>query len=448
MTKEKAKKIFDRYNNPLDVVRCPRGRSPVRKELDTYARAAVNLYGIISRDELVSIFNRQNEDQTNKEEVYVLLLPLVLKEGFYGFYKDYLVHYYFLNDFDQAEYLLSHQENKPRYIPPKNEFIKYVSEYYRDSNHLQNLRHFMFEAFGYSGATVKGINEISDYLFYDEGINGLGPILDRNNLIFNSEEELQRFLNLVMDAKNNLRLWENKGHSPSELFEMQKEERKNVIEFPKVIKKKIGRNDKCPCGSGKKYKKCCSLFDNAETAQLSSIERQEFYKIWYGLMSFVNDRKGIIKSQINAEYPERISEMSIFKVREALWNEPELIDKYINEAELAPDEIDILKKWKSNHKKGTFLIMKYLQEYAVAIAPNEEGEDRLYGIKGISSSVATTLLTELPIMVETVLIPFKSKIIYDSFMNAIEVGYGEDARSHLQHIYDKAIEFGIITSLN
>ncbi|WP_339133381.1 MAG: SEC-C metal-binding domain-containing protein [Candidatus Electrothrix sp. GW3-4] len=24
-----------------------------------------------------------------------------------------------------------------------------------------------------------------------------------------------------------------------------------------VIKKKIGRNEPCPCGSGKKYKKCC-----------------------------------------------------------------------------------------------------------------------------------------------------------------------------------------------
>ena len=23
------------------------------------------------------------------------------------------------------------------------------------------------------------------------------------------------------------------------------------------VKKKIGRNDPCPCGSGKKYKKCC-----------------------------------------------------------------------------------------------------------------------------------------------------------------------------------------------
>ena len=26
---------------------------------------------------------------------------------------------------------------------------------------------------------------------------------------------------------------------------------------PKIAEKKIGRNDPCPCGSSKKYKKCC-----------------------------------------------------------------------------------------------------------------------------------------------------------------------------------------------
>jgi SWIM/SEC-C metal-binding protein len=26
---------------------------------------------------------------------------------------------------------------------------------------------------------------------------------------------------------------------------------------PKVAEEKVGRNDPCPCGSGKKYKKCC-----------------------------------------------------------------------------------------------------------------------------------------------------------------------------------------------
>jgi len=26
---------------------------------------------------------------------------------------------------------------------------------------------------------------------------------------------------------------------------------------PKIVEKKIGRNEPCPCGSGNKYKKCC-----------------------------------------------------------------------------------------------------------------------------------------------------------------------------------------------
>ncbi|MDD4439163.1 MAG: SEC-C metal-binding domain-containing protein [Tissierellia bacterium] len=26
---------------------------------------------------------------------------------------------------------------------------------------------------------------------------------------------------------------------------------------------KIGRNEPCPCGSGKKYKKCCGMHKNA-----------------------------------------------------------------------------------------------------------------------------------------------------------------------------------------
>ena len=30
----------------------------------------------------------------------------------------------------------------------------------------------------------------------------------------------------------------------------------------KVISKIIGRNDPCPCGSGKKYKKCCGSNKN------------------------------------------------------------------------------------------------------------------------------------------------------------------------------------------
>lgn len=122
---KKAKMIFEKYNRTSDIVRCPYGRAGVRKQLNLYARAAVNLYGIISCEDLVNLFNKQNVDQTSKEEIYVLLLPLVLKEGDYGFYKEYILHYAFFDDFDQADYLLEHQADKPRkrkivptYAPP------------------------------------------------------------------------------------------------------------------------------------------------------------------------------------------------------------------------------------------------------------------------------------------------------------------------------------------
>jgi hypothetical protein len=35
------------------------------------------------------------------------------------------------------------------------------------------------------------------------------------------------------------------------------EDGKELIDEPAAVKVKVGRNDPCPCGSGKKYKKCC-----------------------------------------------------------------------------------------------------------------------------------------------------------------------------------------------
>ena len=52
---------------------------------------------------------------------------------------------------------------------------------------------------------------------------------------------------------------EDLGFFESDSLTIQK---KTVKEFPAVTKSKelrvkIGRNAPCPCGSGKKYKKCC-----------------------------------------------------------------------------------------------------------------------------------------------------------------------------------------------
>jgi len=448
MKKEKAKEIFEWYNPASDVVRCPRGRANIRKLLDSYARAAVNLYGIIRRDDFVNIFNDQNEDKTTKEEIYILLLPLVLKNGWYGFYKEYIVHYCFFDDFKQVEYLLEHQADKPRYVPDKDEFLKYVDEGYEDNDYWWNVFSFMLDAFGFNRNTTVAYEEIKEILTYSDEIRELGSILNEHNIIFRDEKQLQQFADLIMHAKNNTRMWQNKGHTPSELREILSKRYKKIIKFPKLERTKIKRNDPCPCGSGKKYKKCCAIFDDAKTAQLSPDESRLFYETWFGLISYVNERKSVVRAKIKPEYPNTIDWMMIKKVRDVLWNEPELINEYIGETELPQEKIDILMLWRSKHKKGMFLIMEYRPEYAVAIAPNSQGKDLLYGIKGICNSVANALQRELPVQIETVLLPFKGKIIYDSFMSVIDIRFGGGARELFSEIYDKVIKHGIIESLD
>ncbi len=447
MTEEKAKRIFEQYNRTSDVVRCPNGMAIIRKLLDSYVRAAVNLYGVISRDDFVDIFNKQNIDQTTDDEIYILLLPLVLKDGGYCFYKEYIVHYLFFDDFDHADYLLKHQANKPRYIPGKDEFLKYVIEDYVDNKHWWNVRCFMWDIFGRSKDTSKGYEEVRNYITYGDGVRELGSILDRHNLIFSGEKQLQEFINLIMLAKNNTRIWENNGYTPSELYEILNKRDANIVKFPILQKPTVGRNDPCPCGSGKKYKKCCAMFEDIKTAQLSSDECRLFYETWYGLMGFVNEQMGVIKAKIKPSYPNAVSDMMVHKVREVLWEKPELIDEYISKTELPQEKIDILKLWRTNHKKGMIFLLEYQPEYAIAISSNEQGEDRLYGIKGISNSVANTMQRALPAQVETVLLPFKGKIIYDSFMSSMPIGFEEGAKAAFRDMYDKAIKHGIITSL-
>nr|WP_239575317.1 SEC-C metal-binding domain-containing protein [Geomicrobium sediminis] len=53
-----------------------------------------------------------------------------------------------------------------------------------------------------------------------------------------------------------------KGHSPNELSrrtellnETPSDDQTNVVSFASGTK--VVRNDPCPCGSGKKFKKCC-----------------------------------------------------------------------------------------------------------------------------------------------------------------------------------------------
>jgi len=71
-------------------------------------------------------------------------------------------------------------------------------------------------------------------------------------------------LKLLLDFNISSRQWLLKGHIPSE-FSVEKDSVAPIVakQLPNNVVKfvprssVVGRNDLCPCGSGKKYKKCC-----------------------------------------------------------------------------------------------------------------------------------------------------------------------------------------------
>ena len=89
---------------------------------------------------------------------------------------------------------------------------------------------------------------------------------------FPSFEFLQQVTASIMELHNNTRQWILKGHTPYELLQKERKfltpltplpaepiakspQNSNVIYMQTCTK--VGRNALCPCGSGKKYKKCC-----------------------------------------------------------------------------------------------------------------------------------------------------------------------------------------------
>jgi hypothetical protein len=210
---------------------------------------------------------------------------------------------------------------------------------------------------------------------------------------------------------------------------------------------KVGRNDPCPCGSGKKYKKCCGSVANQKSGRLSRKDCKEFYETWYGLMGYVNRKRNVIKEQIEPIYPNQVSDVKIYQVREVLWENPELIDDYINDNELSKEKVDILKLWKEKYVKGIFIFLGYQPDYAVALSLDSNEDSTVYAVKGISNTIPNTLNRELPVQVDMVLIPFKGHIIYDSFLNSYSISYGEGAKASFKEWYDEALTKGMVTSL-
>ena len=182
----------------------------------------VNLNGIVSIDKVVEIFNMQNEEKIDLPDIEKGIKDYDLEGAFIDIHKDYFLQELvtFKNSFAA---LKKKKEGKPYYIPQKEQLLKYEDElYFEKTQEYNKLKAFIKREFtDGDDYYAEGICEdIYDRCTMDFNINDALNELQRRDIAFKSQAQAQKVLGLIIDLSNNVRIWENNGHTPIEIFQL------------------------------------------------------------------------------------------------------------------------------------------------------------------------------------------------------------------------------------
>ena len=170
-----------------------------------------------------------------------------------------------------------------------------------------------------------------------------------------------------------------------------------------------------------------------------------FYKLYPHLLLFANQRMQLEDAETVDEVMYLPAENRL-AIREALFDNSDLIEDFAeaNPEKFNQQELDIVLSWK-NFLKGRFYLFRQLKSYAIFLPFKET--TKAYGVLAIADSF-TELVPFIPIIVDTVLLPFKGKIVYDGLLSSQNIYFGGGIKRSLNDTYNEAkAKYGIITSL-
>ena len=226
-----------------------------------YILALANLYGVFDVELLIDIFNSQNRDALDKNEFLEIYFMLSSRDQIFWMSFEVIAIDYFLYFEDGAEelsQLMMDQYYKPHYIPERDKLLKYADgSYFEWTPQLEALQNFILKEMCDDRELVEYlVDDIQMTCSMEADLQIVFKEFERREIYIEDEEQLKKLIPLIMDVYNNTRLWANCRHTPKEIAEMSGESDAEPLTQQRRVTK-IGRNDPCPCGSGKKYKKCC-----------------------------------------------------------------------------------------------------------------------------------------------------------------------------------------------
>ena len=160
-----------------------------------------------------------------------------------------------------------------------------------------------------------------------------------------------------------------------------------------------------------------------------------FYKLMWPLQFYVNQQRRILPRMSSIEEYIASPQQDKMQVRDALYENIGLLDAFVaeNPAHLAADELAIVQSWK-RFVAGSFYIVRFLKKASILV--DSSSPPQVYAVLGLTDSLQDIFYhRKPPIWVETVLLPFKGKIVYDGMLNVYNIYFGSGIRGNMKEIY-------------
>lgn len=240
MPEELQKIILHRYNEEL------KEQLEKNEELIRLFWGMCRYYGVVDLDIFKDLIKKYIDFDISN-----INLKTILKNGA-DYYGEFEFNGCVGNDItvDDIAHILNEQNKRSdlQFYPFKKEELLRAAQidFQDETKAYKRLYDFFTENFDMDGDEAEDlIFSIEDDIKNDENFSEVvSSLLD--NFEISNIQEANFIVNEVFKFANNTRQWIIKGYTPEEL------NKSSVIK-----EEKIGRNQLCPCGSGKKYKKCC-----------------------------------------------------------------------------------------------------------------------------------------------------------------------------------------------
>jgi uncharacterized protein YchJ len=153
--------------------------------------------------------------------------------------------------------LEENQQGKEYYIPTLEEIDAYAAHgYFPSASGYQALKDFLEQQFALDCAEAEQtVYDVFQQINLGHELQTVLNAFHERGLEAPDQESVQTFLAILMDAYNHTRMVYLRGFMPCELPSAPAPRTGSTT--VRNSGQKVYPNDPCPCGSGKKYKKCC-----------------------------------------------------------------------------------------------------------------------------------------------------------------------------------------------